>query len=104
MPMDVRGARDTIDQVRSALEQATSSDDLAARVSEVRDRLRAALRAVDEAIRTGRAGAKETASGAAGSLEKELREAERAIRDNPFGAVLLAAGLGLLVGLVVRRR
>jgi len=102
--MNERGVRDTIDHVRQLLDQATSAEDLAARAAEVRTRLQAALEAVEESVRTGRAELGATASGVQRSLQEELADAERKIRENPLGAVLVAAGLGLLLGLLMRRR
>jgi ElaB/YqjD/DUF883 family membrane-anchored ribosome-binding protein len=102
--MDARGVRDTIDHVRRLLEETTAGDDLVARGNEVRARLRAALAQVEDATRARRDEAGAAATEARRSAQDELAEAERRIRENPLGAVLVAAGLGLTVGLLVRRR
>ena len=102
--MDARGVRDTIDHVRRLLEETTSRDDLLARAEEVRARLRTAVAEVDAATRAEREAFAAASADARRSLQDELAEAERRIRDNPLGAVLVAAGLGLTVGLLLRRR
>jgi ElaB/YqjD/DUF883 family membrane-anchored ribosome-binding protein len=101
--MDARGVRDTIDHVRRLLEE-TSGDDLVARADEVRARLRTAVAEVEAATRAEREALSAEAADARRSLQDELAEAERRIRENPLGAVLVAAGLGLTVGVLVRRR
>jgi ElaB/YqjD/DUF883 family membrane-anchored ribosome-binding protein len=101
---DTREIRDNIDRVRQLLEETTSADDLAARAGEVRERLRQALETVEASARAGRAEVLGAASAAQRSLEDELAEAERKIRENPLGAVLVAAGVGLVLGLLIRRR
>jgi ElaB/YqjD/DUF883 family membrane-anchored ribosome-binding protein len=73
---DTREVRDSIDHVRRLLEETT----------------------------TGGAEVLGAASAAQRSLEDELADAERKIRENPLGAVLVAAGVGLVLGLLIRRR
>jgi len=102
--MDARGVRDTIDDVRRLLEETTSCDDLVARAAEVRARLRAALEGLEGSARARRDDVSAGAAAARRSVQDELAEAERRIRENPLGAVLVAAGLGLMLGLVMRRR
>jgi ElaB/YqjD/DUF883 family membrane-anchored ribosome-binding protein len=102
--MDARGVRDTIDHVRRLLEETTSGDDLVARADEVRARLRTAVAEVEASTRAEREALGAAAADAGRSLRDELAEAERRIRENPLGAVLVAAGLGLTVGFLVRRR
>jgi ElaB/YqjD/DUF883 family membrane-anchored ribosome-binding protein len=97
--MDARTLRDTMDDVRRLLHE-TSGDDLVARAAEVRKRLRAAL----ESVRSGGVEPGAAASGFQRSLHEEVADAERKIRENPIGAVAVAAGLGLLLGLLLRRR
>jgi ElaB/YqjD/DUF883 family membrane-anchored ribosome-binding protein len=89
--------------VRRLLEETTSGDDLVARADEVRARLRTAAAEVEAAMRAEREALGAAAADARRSLQDELAEAERRIRANPLGAVLVAAGLGLTVGLLVRR-
>jgi ElaB/YqjD/DUF883 family membrane-anchored ribosome-binding protein len=102
--MDARGVRDTIDQVRRFLEETTSRDDLVARADEVRARLRSAVAEVEASTRAEREALGAAAADARRSMQHELAEAERRIRENPLGAVLVAAGLGLTMGLLLRRR
>src|SRR5262249_13880062 len=102
--MDARGVRDTIDQVRRLLEETTSRDDLVARADEMRARLRSAVAEVEASTRAERDALGAAAADARRSMQDELAEAERRIRENPLGAVLVAAGLGLTVGLLLRRR
>src|SRR5262245_16903729 len=98
--MDARTMREAIDDVRRLLHETTSGDDLVARAAEVRARLRAAL----EAVQPGGVEPRTAAAGFQRSLHEEMADAERKIRDNPLGAVVVAAGLGLLLGLLLRRR
>lgn len=102
--MDARSVQGTIDDVRRLLEETTSGDDLVARAAEVRARLRAALEGLEESARARRDDVSAGAAAARRSVQDELAEAERRIRENPLGAVLVAAGLGLMLGLVMRRR
>ena len=102
--MDARGVRDTIDQVRRLLKETTSRDDLVARADEVRARLRSAVAEVEASTRAEREALGAAAADARRSMQHELAEAERRIRENPLGAVLVAAGLGLTMGLLLRRR
>ena len=98
--VDDRTVREAIDDVRRLLHETTSGDELLARAAQVRARLRAALEAVQ--ARGVEPGADVT--GLQRSLHEEVAEAEQKIRDNPLGAVVIAAGLGLLLGLLLRRR
>ena len=97
----VAEAHRTVDEVRRLLDEVRDPDDLVARAAEVRERLQASLAtlegAVGDELRAVVAGVERT-------FEKDVAEAERRIRENPLGAVLVAAGLGLLAGLLVRRR
>jgi ElaB/YqjD/DUF883 family membrane-anchored ribosome-binding protein len=98
--MDTRTLRETIDDVRHLLHETTTGDELLSRAADVRARLRAALESVQAGI-----GDPETAGAAfQRSLHEQVAEAERKIRDNPIGAVTVAAGLGLLLGMFLRRR
>src|SRR5262245_10426989 len=101
---DTRAIRDEIDHVRRLLAETGTADELATRAREVRDRLRLAFERVEDAARTARAETRDTAATARRSLDEELADAERKIRDNPLGAVVLAAGIGLVLGMLIRRR
>ena len=98
--MDARTLRETIDDVRHLLRETTTGDELLSRAADVRARLRAAL----ESVQAGTFDPATTAGGFQRSLQEELADAERKIRDNPIGAVTVAAGLGLLLGMFLRRR
>jgi ElaB/YqjD/DUF883 family membrane-anchored ribosome-binding protein len=93
-------AQRTVEEVRQLLAEAGDRESLAERAAEVHERLRSSLAAVEEAI----AGIPEEAAKLSQGLEDELAEAERRIRENPLRAVLIAAGIGLLAGLLLRRR
>ena len=98
--MDARTLRETIDDVRNLLRETTTGDELLSRAADVRARLRAAL----ESVQAGPADPATAAGGFQRSLHEELADAERKIRDNPLGAVTVAAALGLLLGMFLRRR
>jgi len=93
-----------IDDVRRRLGSAQATDEIAALATELRGRLEDSLRAFETAVRAGREQAGAVASGVQRTMQEEFEEAERRIRENPLGAVLVAAGLGLLAGLLLRRR
>jgi ElaB/YqjD/DUF883 family membrane-anchored ribosome-binding protein len=97
--MDARTLRETIDDVRHLLRETTTGDELLSRAADVRARLRAALESVQAGTDPATA-----ARGFQRSLHEELADAERKIRDNPIGAVTVAAALGLLLGMFLRRR
>jgi ElaB/YqjD/DUF883 family membrane-anchored ribosome-binding protein len=97
-----REAQRTVDEVRNMLEGATSEDllqraaDVKAKLAEARDALsRAAVEAGD------------TLRPVLAEVEKDFREeigvVEQRVRDNPLGALLAAAGIGLLLGLAFSR-
>jgi ElaB/YqjD/DUF883 family membrane-anchored ribosome-binding protein len=90
-------AHRTIDEVRRLLDEARHPEHFA----EVQERLRAALGAVEAAAEEAVGAAMPQASHA---VADELAEAERRIRENPLGAVLVAAGVGLVAGLLLGRR
>src|SRR5262245_2035704 len=98
--MDDRTLRETMDDVRRLLRETTGGDDLGARAAGGRERPRAA----PEAVRAGGGELGAAAGGFQRSLHEEVADAERKIRENPLGAVAVAAGLGLLLGLLIRRR
>jgi ElaB/YqjD/DUF883 family membrane-anchored ribosome-binding protein len=90
-------ARRTIDEVQRLLEEASDPGQFA----DVRDRLRSALEVVETAARDAVGTALPEARRV---VADELADAERRIRDNPLGAVMVAAGLGLVAGLLLARR
>jgi len=96
-----QAAQRTIDEVRRLLDESKDGEQLAARVAEVQQRLRASIESFEDAV--GHAIAEGVAR-LPESVEDELAEAERRIRENPLRAVAIAAGIGLLVGLLLRRR
>jgi ElaB/YqjD/DUF883 family membrane-anchored ribosome-binding protein len=92
----------TIDEVRSLLEGATH-DDLAERAAAVKEKLEASRQTLEGAAREASRPLGQALLGAERSLREELEEVEQRIRDNPLGALLAAAGLGVLLGLVISR-
>ena len=90
-------AHRTIDDVRRLLDEARRPEHLA----EAQERLRAALDAIEAAATQAAAAVLPEPPRA---IADELAEAERRIRENPLGAVLVAAGVGLLAGLLLGRR
>jgi ElaB/YqjD/DUF883 family membrane-anchored ribosome-binding protein len=95
-------AAKTIAEVRELLEEATPQD-LAERASTVREKLQAALQGLDEAVGSEAASLGEKVNEGTKSLEREVEEVEGRIRNDPIGAVVLAAGVGFLFGLLIRR-
>jgi ElaB/YqjD/DUF883 family membrane-anchored ribosome-binding protein len=87
----------TIDDVRRMLDEARRPEHFA----EAQERLRAALDAIEAAAAQAAAAVMPEPPRA---LTEELAEAERRIRENPLGAVLVAAGVGLVAGLLLSRR
>lgn len=92
----------TIEEIRQLFKDA-GPDDLAESAAAVREKLQAALHGFEEAAGID-------ASSIAGSIERgqqtvgrEIEAAEEQIRANPIGSVIAAAGLGFLVGLLMRR-
>lgn len=92
----------TIEEVRQLL-QGAGPDDLAERAAAVHERLRAAVQSLEEAV--GVDGSTIAASIERGqqTVAREIETAEEQIRANPIGSVVAAAGLGFLVGLLMRR-
>lgn len=90
----------SIDEVRRLLAEAVDPDELAARAAEVRKRLRDAFESLEDAARSGGQAA---VAAVPSTLQADLEQAEQRIRQNPLGAVLIAAGLGFLAGVLLRR-
>ena len=64
----------------------------------------AARTRAEESLRAARARLEEAGLEMAERTRDAAREADRYVRDNPWQAVGLAAGLGLIAGLVLARR
>jgi ElaB/YqjD/DUF883 family membrane-anchored ribosome-binding protein len=93
----------TIDEVRGLLEAATS-DDLAERAATVREKLEASREALERATREKDGPSIEALARAERSIKEDLEEVEEWTRQNPLRALLAAAGVGLLLGLLSSRR
>jgi len=89
--------------VRELLEAATHSD-LAESAARAKAKLDASLESLERA--SGAKGASWSRARLAGeaNLREEIEEVEQHIRENPLGALLAAAGIGLLLGLAISRR
>jgi ElaB/YqjD/DUF883 family membrane-anchored ribosome-binding protein len=87
----------TIQEVRKLLEGA-SREDLAARAATVREKLDAALGSLEEAAARREATLGESIAHGRETLQHEIDAAEKRIRENPIGSVLVAAGIGYLIG------
>jgi ElaB/YqjD/DUF883 family membrane-anchored ribosome-binding protein len=89
----------TIDEVRSLLEGATA-ENLAERAAAVKEKLEASREALEgDARPLGQA-----LLSAEQSVREELEEVEQRVRDNPLGSLLAAAGVGVLLGLLLSRQ
>jgi ElaB/YqjD/DUF883 family membrane-anchored ribosome-binding protein len=55
-------------------------------------------------VRAALAGAEEVLRETAGDAEPKLRELEARIREHPWAAVGIAAGIGLLAGILLSRK
>lgn len=96
---------DTVDEVERAfdrddLDAGNLREDLRRKASELRDRLNTALHqsadATERALRKGYDRAEE-------SLREGVDYTERKIKDHPFASVGIAAGVGVLIGLMINR-
>jgi ElaB/YqjD/DUF883 family membrane-anchored ribosome-binding protein len=71
----------------------SSGEDLSEKARDIRDRLAAALEVVQETI---------------GDVEERasagLKEVDKNIRDNPYQALAVALGIGVVVGLLLKRK
>ena len=97
------GALRAIDEVRGLLETATS-EDLAERAASVREKLDASREALERAAQEKGGPAGEALAAAERSIREELDELEERVRQNPIGALLVAGGVGLLLGLLLACR
>jgi ElaB/YqjD/DUF883 family membrane-anchored ribosome-binding protein len=95
-------AQRTVDEVRNLLEIATSEDlaeraaDVKAKLAEARDTLARAATEAGDTLRPVLAEVEQ-------DFRVEIGVVEQRVRDNPLGALLAAAGLGLLLGLAFSR-
>ena len=55
-------------------------------------------------VRAALAGAEEVLRESAGDAEPKLRELEARIREHPWAAVAIAAGIGLVAGILLSRK
>ena len=92
----------TIEEVRKLLGAATSGD-LPERAAEVRAKLDGALGALETVAREQGASVAEGLAKGQESLEREVASVKDRIRESPLESVLIAAGVGFVIGLLVRR-
>jgi ElaB/YqjD/DUF883 family membrane-anchored ribosome-binding protein len=95
-------AQRTADEVRSMLDIVTSEDlteraaDVKAKLSEARDALSRAAAEASDTLRPVLLGVEK-------DFHEEIGFVEQRVRDNPLGALVAAAGVGLLLGLALSR-
>lgn len=92
----------TIEEVRALLESATP-DDLSERAAAVRVKLDAALGALGTVAKEQGEGIVEGLVRGQEGIEREVASVEEQIRQHPLDAVLIAAGVGLVIGLLLSR-
>jgi ElaB/YqjD/DUF883 family membrane-anchored ribosome-binding protein len=92
----------TIEEVRALLASATPAD-LHERAAAVRAKLDTALGALDTVVNEQGEGIVEGLVRGKASIESEVASVEEQIREHPLDAVLLAAGVGFVIGLLLRR-
>ena len=92
----------TIEEVRALLESATP-DDLHERAAAVRAKLDTALGTLESVAKEQAGPIVEGLAQGQQSIEQEVASVEERIRENPLDAVLIAAGVGFVVGLLLRR-
>jgi ElaB/YqjD/DUF883 family membrane-anchored ribosome-binding protein len=92
----------TIEEVRALLAAATP-DDLHERVAVMRAKLDAALGSLETVTKEQGEGIVEGLVRGKEGIESEVASVEEQIREHPLDAVLLAAGVGFLIGLLLRR-
>lgn len=96
--MKHNGGTDLSDELKQLAQQAealvgSSGDDLSEKARDIRDRLAAALEVIQETI---------------GDLEERagegLKDVDQKIRSNPYQALAIALGIGVAVGLLLKRK
>jgi ElaB/YqjD/DUF883 family membrane-anchored ribosome-binding protein len=92
----------TIEEVRALLASATP-DDLHERAAAVRAKLDTALGTLESVAREQAGPIVEGLAQGQQSIEREVASVEERIRENPLDAVLIAAGVGFVIGLLLRR-
>ena len=92
----------TIEEVRALLASATP-DDLHERAAAVKAKLDAALGSFESVVREQGEGNVEGLAQGHKNLEREVASVEQQIRERPLDAVLIAAGVGFVIGLLLRR-
>jgi ElaB/YqjD/DUF883 family membrane-anchored ribosome-binding protein len=92
----------TIEEVRALLAAATP-DDLNERVAVMRAKLDTALGSLETVTKEQGEGIVEGLVRGKEGIESEVASVEEQIREHPLDAVLLAAGVGFLIGLLLRR-
>ena len=91
-----------VDEVRSLLDAATP-EDLAERAATVKRKLDTSREALERATSEAEGVFSRVLVGAEGGFREEFAEVEQRIRENPLGALIAAAGMGLLLGLALSR-
>jgi ElaB/YqjD/DUF883 family membrane-anchored ribosome-binding protein len=92
----------TIEEVRALLASATPAD-LPERAAAVRAKLDTALGALDTVVKEQGEEIVEGLVRGKEGIEREVASIEEQIREHPLDAVLLAAGVGFVIGLLLRR-
>jgi ElaB/YqjD/DUF883 family membrane-anchored ribosome-binding protein len=92
----------TIEEVRALLASATPAD-LHERAAAVRAKLDTALGALETAAKEQGEGIVEGLVRGKEGIESEVASVEEQIREHPLDAVLIAAGVGFVIGLLLRR-
>jgi len=95
-------AQRAVDEVRSLLEMATV-DDLAERSAAVKAKLAEVRAALTSAAGEARGTLRPMLLEAEKEFHEEIEAVEQRVRENPLGALLAAAGVGLLLGLAFSR-
>jgi ElaB/YqjD/DUF883 family membrane-anchored ribosome-binding protein len=98
--IDPIGVEDVLDDLRAVVRDAESllkEGQVGERVAEVRER-------IEEKLDDARERLHEMGNGKAARVKSAARSADTYVRDNPWAAVAVAAGVGFLIGSLGRRR
>ena len=82
---------------------AAQNDPLFRQLEEAGEKLKAVLKDVREKANEFEANIETQATQAKKTVKKEISDTENTIRKNPFVAIGIAAGFGILVGLLINR-